>query len=68
MELFGLNPILIGIFALSVGSLTGYYLRQVLAVKRIASAEAKAINIINEAKSKAQNLLLKYQKLLKRKR
>lgn len=58
MELFGLSPILLGIFALLVGSTAGYFLRQVLAGSRIASAESKAINITNEAKSKAQDLLL----------
>lgn len=58
MELFGLNSTIIGAFALLVGSVAGYYLRQVLAGRRIASAESKAIAITNEAKSKAQDLLL----------
>ncbi len=58
MELLELNPIIIGAFALLIGSVAGYFLRQVLAGRRIASAEAKAIAITNEAKSKSQDLLL----------
>ena len=58
MQLLELSPIIIGTFALLIGSVAGYYLRQVLAGRRIASAEAKAIAITNEAKSKSQDLLL----------
>lgn len=58
MQLLELSPIIIGAFALLIGSVAGYYLRQVLAGRRIASAESKAVAITNEAKSKSQDLLL----------
>ncbi len=53
-----MSPVIIGAFALLIGSVAGYFLRQVLAGRRIASAESKAIAITNEAKGKAQDLLL----------
>lgn len=54
----GLSPLLVAILALIIGLAVGYVVRQLLANRRIASAETKAQAILNESKSKSQDILL----------
>lgn len=50
-------PLIILIVLISLG--IGYYLRRFLAIKKAASAEAKAESILNEAKAKQKEILFK---------
>jgi ribonuclease Y len=51
--------ILIVIFlSLAVGSISGYYARQTIAKKQLDTAEGKALNMIEEAEKKSQEVFL----------
>lgn len=52
------NPLFVAIFGIAVGMAVGYLIRRLLADYRIRSAEEKAGQILNTAKTKAQDLLL----------
>jgi len=53
-----LTTVILAVVALAAGIFVGYLIRQSLASKRTASAEANAEKIILEAKSKEQQILL----------
>lgn len=51
--------LLIGVLAaLAVGSVLGYFTRQTIAKKQLATAEGKASKLLDEAQNKAEELLL----------
>jgi len=52
---------IIGLVAIIIGLILGYWLQQQLAIKKTANAEHKAENIIDEAKAKEKDILLKAQ-------
>lgn len=53
-----LSPLVAAVSALLPGIIIGYLVRQILASKKISSAESKAEAILNESKSKSQDILL----------
>lgn len=53
-----LTILLIGILALAIGSVLGYYIRQSIAKKQLNTAEGKASKIIEESEKKSQEVLL----------
>jgi len=52
---------IIGLVAIIIGFILGYWLQRQLTIKKTANAEHKAENIINEAKAKEKDILLKAQ-------
>ena len=52
---------IIGLVAIIIGLILGYWLQRQLAIKKAANAEHKAENIIDEAKAKEKDILLKAQ-------
>lgn len=53
-----LSPLVAAISALLPGIIIGYLFRQLLASKKISSAESRVETLLNEAKSKSQDILL----------
>lgn len=56
--ILGLNPLVVAVLALIIGTLLGYVARQIIASRRISQAESKAQTILAESKSKSQDILL----------
>lgn len=56
--MFGLHPLLAAALAVAVGFAVGYFIRQLIASRRISLAETKAQTILSESKSKSQDILL----------
>ena len=52
---------IIGLVAIIIGLMLGYWLQRQLAIKKAANAEHSAENIIDEAKAKEKDILLKAQ-------
>ncbi len=52
---------IIGLVTIIIGLMLGYWLQRQLAIKKAANAEHKAENIIDEAKAKEKDILLKAQ-------
>ena len=52
---------IIGLVAIIIGLILGYWLQRQLAIKKAANAEHKAENIIDEARAKEKDILLKAQ-------
>ncbi|MBD3282491.1 MAG: ribonuclease Y [Candidatus Portnoybacteria bacterium] len=55
----GLIPLLVAIASLIVGSILGYIVRQSIAKRQAHTAEAKINKLVGEAKSQAQEIVLK---------
>jgi len=53
-----LTILLIGFFALAIGSILGYFARQTIAKKQLGTAEGKAAKIIENAEKNSQEILL----------
>lgn len=53
-----LSPLIAAVSALLPGLLIGYLLRQIVASRRVSSAESKAEGLVSEAKSQSQDILL----------
>jgi len=48
---------IIGLVAIIIGLILGYWLQRQLAIKKAANAEHKAENIIDEARAKEKDIL-----------
>jgi ribonuclease Y len=55
---FSFSLLSIGILALAVGSVLGYFARQSIAKKQLGTAEGKANKILTDAETEAQSVLL----------
>jgi len=50
-------PLIVGVVALGIGSILGYYARQSIAKKKLGTVDQKLQNLINEARQKANAIL-----------
>lgn len=62
MTITGLPPLLVGVFALAIGLVLGYLIRQILAKKQEGTAEAKSNKVLTGAKDNAKKIEEKAKK------
>ena len=62
MTTTGLSPFLVGVFALAIGLVLGYLIRQILAKKQEGTAESKFNKLLIEAKDNAKKIEEKAKK------